>query len=254
MDKIEDLMQCIDEILGRYKKSVTLKKLQSLIGKLNFACRAVRPGRVFNRRLINATMGASKPFHRVRVTHEMCEDLRVWRSFLSDFNGISVILPRWESNEAVAMYTDASGALGYGAYVQGHWSAGTWPEWILKGNFSITFMEMLPIVLAVYLWGPLLANKIIVINCDNEAVVECINKQTSRSKPVAHLIRIFVLQCLNINSVFRAKHVPGSLNEIADSLSRLQWEKFKRLAPQADVLQTPVPDSLWQLLKEKSGG
>lgn len=42
------------------EKKVTLRQLQSLLGKLNFACRAVVPGRAFCRWLIDATVGVKK--------------------------------------------------------------------------------------------------------------------------------------------------------------------------------------------------
>jgi hypothetical protein len=56
--------------------------------------------RAFSRRLINATCKVTKPHHRIRVSQEMREDLKVWLSFLSDYNGITVMLDNvWTSNE-----------------------------------------------------------------------------------------------------------------------------------------------------------
>jgi hypothetical protein len=45
--KLEEMVQKIKSVLKLSK--VTLKQLQSLIGSLNFACRAVAPGRAFLR-------------------------------------------------------------------------------------------------------------------------------------------------------------------------------------------------------------
>jgi hypothetical protein len=36
----------------------------------------------------------TKPHHRIRVSQEMREDLKVWLSFLSDYNGITVMLDK----------------------------------------------------------------------------------------------------------------------------------------------------------------
>ena len=74
--KCTDLLAEIRVIL-KGKKKVTLRELQSLIGKLNFACRAVVPGRPFCRRIIDATCGVSKPHHRIRVTKAMQADLQI---------------------------------------------------------------------------------------------------------------------------------------------------------------------------------
>jgi hypothetical protein len=36
---------------------------------------------------------------------------------------------------------------------------------------DITYLELIPIALAIYLWGHLLKNKKVIFFCDNEAVV-----------------------------------------------------------------------------------
>ncbi|XP_068110929.1 toll-like receptor 7 [Hyperolius riggenbachi] len=88
LDKVSDLKTTIQNMVGR--KKVTLRDLQSLIGKLNFACRIMPMGRIFCRRLSSATAGISAPHHRIRVTGDMREDLKVWLTFLQDFNGRSL--------------------------------------------------------------------------------------------------------------------------------------------------------------------
>ena len=42
--------------------------------------------------IIAATCKVTKPHHRIRVSQEMREDLKVWLSFLSDYNGSPVML------------------------------------------------------------------------------------------------------------------------------------------------------------------
>ena len=116
---------------------------------------------------------------------------------------------------------------------------------------DIAFKELFPIVLSLLLWGSNLANRKVLLHCDNEAVVTIVNKQSTRAKPTMHLIRILVSFCLKHNIVVRAVHVPGLENGIADALSRFQLEKFRSLAPRADRDPTPIPEHLWQLLIEK---
>jgi len=70
-DKLRDIKLAVDNFLSAPTKRSTLRQMQSLIGKLNFACRAIRPGRAFCRRLIDATMGLTKPHHLLRVTAGM---------------------------------------------------------------------------------------------------------------------------------------------------------------------------------------
>ena len=90
-------------------KKVTLRQLQSLIGLLNFACQVVSPGRVFCRRLIDATCNIRKPRHRIRVSKSMREDIKVWLTFLSEYNGVTVITDNaWASNETLELFTDSA--------------------------------------------------------------------------------------------------------------------------------------------------
>jgi hypothetical protein len=250
-NKIRDILATIEIWLRREK--VTLRETQSLLGKLNFACRAIVPGRAFSRRLIDATCGVVKPHHRIRLTAALKEDLKIWSKFLGGFNGRCIMLEnQWCDSEALNLYTDAAGAVGFGAYFQGQWVCGTWPDhWMLQGTPDITFKELFPIVLALQLWAKQMENTKVVLFCDNQAVVHIINKQSTRAPHSMALLRQLVLTCLNHNILCRAKHIPGHNNSVADALSRGQLEKFKRLAPGADPHPAAVPDSLLQLFKLK---
>ena len=69
------------------RKKFTLKEIQSVVGLLNFACSVIRPGRAFLRRLIDLTVGVRMPNHYIRLNREGKEDLNLWLSFFSNFNG-----------------------------------------------------------------------------------------------------------------------------------------------------------------------
>ena len=87
------------------RKKVTLKELQSLIGLLNFACSIIKPGRVFLRRLINLTIGVTKPTYFIRITLEVKKDLRIWQQFLTSFNCQSIFLEEvWTSSSTLSFY------------------------------------------------------------------------------------------------------------------------------------------------------
>lgn len=97
------------------------------------------------------------------------------------------------------------------------------------------------------LWGVQLKGKRIIIRSDNTAVVAIINKQTSKCAAIMRLVRFFILQCLKLNIIFTARHIPGKDNNIADALSRLQMQRFRELAPEAEASGEKVPDFLWSL-------
>ena len=59
---------------------------------------------------------------------------------------------------------------------------------------------------------------------DNEADVHVINKQSSKEKTLMKRVRRLVLKSLTHNIFFKAKHIPGKTNILADKLSRFQLE------------------------------
>lgn len=85
LEKLEKCRDLISSFLRRRK--VTLKEVQSLAGLLNLACAVMVPGRAFLRRLIDLTIGVKRPHFLIRLSK--AEDLMVWQTFLSGFNGRS---------------------------------------------------------------------------------------------------------------------------------------------------------------------
>lgn len=99
-------------------------------------------------------------------------------------------------------------------------------------------------VVACHLWGDEFANKRIVFYCDNKSVVSIVNSKRSHILRVMDLVRHFTLLTLRHNFYPRAEHIEGKKNEIADSLSRFQMERFRRLAPHADPAPCPIPPAM----------
>ncbi|XP_053164753.1 uncharacterized protein LOC128350441 isoform X1 [Hemicordylus capensis] len=230
-------------------RKVSLKELQVVVGHLNFACRVVVPGRAFLRRLCDLMSGLRAPHHRVRLTEGVKADLAVWGTFLEQFNGVSF----WRAEQLVEaelqVHSDAAGGAGFGVYFRGRWCYGCWPVgWERAGiTRDLTFLELFPIVVAVHLWAGEFSNSTVQFWCDNQAVVQVVNSQTSRSPRVMGLVRAFVLQCLRANILFVARHVPGLQNDIADALSRFQLDRFRELAPEAMRDPEVMPEALWRL-------
>jgi len=246
--KLNEMKQKINRSLSR--KKLSLKELQSIIGSLNFACRAVAPGRAFIRRLINGTKGISASHHMIRVNKGMRADLATWDMFLSHFNGVSVFRDRlWLANSDIEFFTDSAASIGMGIFVNGQWAQEKWgdnfPQEVMSNN--ITFLELFPIVVALEIFGKAVENKKVLFHCDNAAVCDIINSQTSKCERVMDLVRPMVLRCLKLNTFIKAQHIPGVKNIIADALSRFQMGIFHENAPRADPFPTKIPRHLWHL-------
>ena len=85
--------------------------------------------------------------------------------------------------------TDASGSWGCGAVFETQWFQLAWSsEWT---RTDIMAKELVPIVLNCAFWGPLILGKKLEFRCDNNSLVDVINKGSSKELMVIHL-----LQCL----------------------------------------------------------
>ena len=159
-DKLEELKAKINKTLSL--KKVQLKALQSLIGSLNFVCRAVGPGRPFLRRLIVSTKGLKQPHHVTRVTAAMKSDLHMWLKFFDKFNGVSLFRDvAWTSNGDYEFFTDAAASIGLGIYVKEKWAHARWDGHFKNEilNSNITFLELFPIVAAVNMFRDIIRNQ-----------------------------------------------------------------------------------------------
>ena len=97
-----------------------------------------------------------------------------------------------------------------------------------------------------------MTNQCVVFFTDNAALVDILNKQSSKHTTVMTFLRPLILCCLRHNIFFKARHVPGLQNSRADFISRFQIDSFKAITPDADPFPTPVPRSLlpesWSLI------
>jgi hypothetical protein len=221
--------------LGR--KAGTKRELLSLIGKLVFLTRVIRPGRIFLRRLITLSTKANKLYHKLKLSAEARNDILWWIDCAANWNGRSVFYEDgWLTNIDFEMYTDASG-LGIGAAFGNHWlSSAFTPE---EKSRSIAWRELFAVVVACATWGGMMSGRRLLLFCDNSSVVAIVNTGTSRCPIVMNLVRQLFNIAVHYDFDIRLKHVPGVNNVAADLLSRLEIEKFLLTFPDADAVMTP---------------
>ena len=83
------------------RKTVLLKKLQSVIELLNFAC----PVHAFLRRFIDLTCGVRSPHCFVCLNNEARADIRAWLTFIEYFNGKAIFSPEIGNPQMFSLYT-----------------------------------------------------------------------------------------------------------------------------------------------------
>ena len=220
-------------------QKATIGQVQSLVGFLSFCTKIVPAGRAFLRRLIDL-IDCSKPqWYFVRINRPIKEDLQVWKSFLLQFNGRTMITPEvWGQQFKFHLYTDASGE-GYAGVLGRVWFNGHFPKsW---SSINIAIKEFIPVFLCFKLWSHLFHQSCILYHTDNMSVKHIIMSQTSHVPTIMSLLRDMVLISMKYQIQFQATHIPGSLNKCADMLSRFQVEKALAMFPHLHKQPVMIP-------------
>ena len=240
--------QEIMEILGlfRMKKKCTKRELLSLIGKLSFASKIIPSGRTFLRRLIDLSTTVKSLSHHISLNHEAREDINWWLQFLPTWNGKQKILEKSTTScPSLNLYTDASGQIGFGVYFDGQWIAKRWPKKFRE--YSIQWKELFPIYLACFLWRKHFHEKRLLFHCDNLAITNIWSSGSSKCPKIMSLVRKMFFLAAKNNFTVNIKHIAGTNNSLADSLSRFQMSRFRQLAPMAEQQETEIPPEAWQI-------
>ena len=224
------------------KKSASKHDLQVVIGLLCDAAQVVPAGRPFIRSLINAMSRLKAANHLTRLDQRCKADLAWWHTYIEAWNeaGLFHRLP-----DGPSITADASGSWGAGAFISlDHaWFQIQWPDSWSATN--IAAKELLPIVVALAIWGHRCAVTRVTLYSDNYAVVQCLETRSAKDPNLAHLLRFFLA---HHNISYRVFHVAGKNNRAADALSRNELWIYSHLFPQAPKSPCHVPSPLLSLL------
>ena len=157
----------------------------------------------------------------------------------------------------ILIFTDASNA-GWGVHLNQESTGGLWSQH--EKHLHINLLELKAVFLALQFFKKNCSNNLVLIASDNTSVVSYINKQGgTKSADLCALIWRILTWCHNNKVTLRARHVPGSLNVIADGLTRrnqiqsTEWslspQIFKKVSriwesPQVDLFATSLNKKL----------
>ena len=92
--------------------------------------------------------------------------------------------------------------------------------------------------------------KRIIFITDNAPIIDIWHSGTSRSKSIMLLVRKMYTLAAKLQFSISLKYIKGTLNVIADSISRFQMQKFRNVAPAANVAPTGIPRFIWETLMQ----
>ena len=142
--------------------------------------------------------------------------------------------------------SDASGSWGCGAFWGTHWFQLQWAGVLTEAHISIK--ELIPIVLAVALWGSHWRGKSVQVLSDNTAAVAAINNHSSKNPGMGHLLHSLAFILAHFQCQLSARHIAGAHNVVADALSCDNKVLFHSLHPQADQMSEARSSELLHLL------
>lgn len=208
------------EMLSKFATRVRASKrqIESLIGKLNWACQVVQGGRTFLRRMLDVNNLLKHKNDKARLTNEFRQDLLWWISFMDTFNGTVSFLDRRPIKN---IWTDACNS-GGGGFYQGDYFYVNWNADLPQiRNEHINVKETIAIVLALERWASCLANKRVILYTDNIAARSYINKATTKNALLMNFLRGLFWTQAHYNFSVIVKHVKGCHNILADTISRI---------------------------------
>jgi hypothetical protein len=260
LDSVKQTLSCtpgrVAELTGllqalRRKRVVTRHDAESLIGKLSFAAQVLPGARPFMRRMLD-TVHACRSKRRstpIHIDPSFRADVRFWLHHLSDWNGTQT----WRSSRAAPFVFASDASLhGFGFYLEStptpsSVDSSTWPQPLQLGaTFSgtyatehaqyhqshtqIAWCELVAVVASLRTYAPYLMNQSVQFIVDNSTDVHIINRQATRSKGLAGLLRQLYSIALQHNIRIQAVHRPGIENTLADFLSRPALHQHRHVA------------------------
>ena len=119
------------------------------------------------------------------------------------------------------------------------------------GNESITFKELVPIVLACAVWGQVFANMGIIAHCVNLGAVAVVNSGYSKVDSIMHLLGclFFVRAYFQIDLL--VVHLPEKENRVADAISRDNLPFLYSQVPGSQGWRSPISPALFDVLSSR---
>ena len=229
--KLEEIY--IECLKVRGKITISKKQFQSLLGKLIYLHKCIKPARIFINRILTAFRD-NPHTKRIKLSKEFFQDIDWFLTFLPHFSGSTKIF-KTPIVHAHSLHIDAC-TTGVG----GIWNERVYAAPLLTfTDFQpgIVHLEMLNILLALRIWAKFWTSSLVIFYCDNMAVVHVIESGKTRDKFLNACIRNIWLITATHDIELHMRHIEGKRNTMADALSRI-------------YSKSPICNNIMSFLKE----
>lgn len=262
------------------RKTASVKDIQSLLGKLLHVSEVVRCGRFFIRRVLNQlglapltagvgssqshALGARQNQRVVRLSREFHADIAFWTLILDMSTGPdgvtrleSPLFCRFLQPPSRILVSDASGdSMGGYCLESGKWWRIDFTEDVRarlrkkvqsRDDLSMNVFELLGMVMTAWALTvhagamPEYPGQSVLMRGDNQSACHWVTRARGAREPRSGAL-MRMLGCLEIRNgwQFRAKHIKGLQNTLADGISRWKHDEI------AHNLHSYRPDICWQ--------
>lgn len=173
---------------------------------------------------------------KIPITQHLLDHLEWWKNKKNLLKG----KPFCPEASSKILTTDAS-KHGYGGHLENHICQGTWFK--DEQKLHINHLELKAVHLSLQKFLPHLRGQSVLVRSDNTTVVQYLNRQGGTKSPPLCLLTWNLLQlAIKNNITIKAAHIIGSLNILADDLSRV------KIRPTEWTLNNSVTLRLFQVL------
>ena len=243
------------------KTTATKRTLQQLLGKLFWVSRCVRFSRPFMGRLLAQlrSMHGLADNKKAKLDKDCQLDIQWWSRYIRKFNGVECIYPTDPLNLSLDQLLDTAALvncgdaqpLGGGAYYGSEYWSRPFPRWLQDLKYPIHLKEFWVCIASAWLWGDSWSGHMVYIFCDNDAVVEVLDKQKPKDPAMLELLReyLYIICTKRFTPIFRK--IGTKSNLVADFISRRHdagaTQEFFKSAGHPSRKLIEVPDSFFSL-------
>ena len=204
--------------------SVLARDLARLLGKMNATSSVLPVAPLFcrhlQRNLSQALNDSAQSYEtQVALSPESREELVWWDTHMKNWNGKTLL------RREIALTIDSDASLtGWGAVCQDQRTGGPWSS--EERQMHINCLELLAATLAIQTFAKNRTGLSVLLRIDNTTAVAYINNLGGTvSKDLLELAKNLWMWCLERNIHITAQHLPGILNEVADTESRVMIDR-----------------------------
>ena len=155
-------------------------------------------------------------------------DIHWWHRFLRRFNGIELMYVDEPMNLSLEQLLEIGAVVncgdaqvwGGGSYFGDEYWSRPFPSWLRSSDIGIHLKEFYVVLVSCWLWADQWTGQRVYLFCDNDAVIESLDKQKPRDPRMQELLRefLFIVCTRKFTPIFR--RIGTKQNFVADFLSR----------------------------------